>query len=231
MESLNNTFKGNDRVEALIFPASVSLAPMKGKTGVVKLGAQNFYPEDSGAFTGEISPGMIKGYADYLLIGHSERRHVFGESHELIARKVVKALETGFVPVLCIGETLEDREADRTFAVIEEQMVSALKELDKSQIEKVVIAYEPVWAIGTGKTATPEIAQEVHGFIRKLMIDRFGTGEETFILYGGSVKPSNAEALLRKNDINGALIGGASLQWESFSDILTHSEKLITQED
>ncbi len=231
MESLNNKFKGNSRVEALIFPGFLSIAPMKDKTGVVKLGAQNFYPADSGAFTGEISPVMLKGYADYLLIGHSERRHVFGETNELISKKLKMALDSDFTPVLCVGETLEDRDEERTFKVIEEQIVSAFKDLDINQLKRVVIAYEPVWAIGTGKTATPEIAQEVHEFIRSLLKELFAFGDETFILYGGSVKPSNAEALLKKNDINGALIGGASLQWESFFDILTHSEKLITQED
>ncbi len=227
VNELNNSIKLKDSVDILIFPSFTSIYPVKEIAGNIKIGAQNFFNESHGAYTGEISYTMLEGIAEYLLIGHSERRHIFNETDELINKKVKTALNNNFIPLLCIGETLDERENGNTFNVIENQLSSGLNGISEKNIEKIVIAYEPVWAIGTGKTASPEQAQEVHAFIRKQLLTLTDKAKNTLILYGGSVKPENSFELLSQNDIDGALIGGASLKLEQFFDIITNSYKLV----
>ncbi|GAB1349071.1 hypothetical protein MASR1M107_12840 [Ignavibacteriales bacterium] len=192
------------------------------KGSVVGLGAQNMYFEESGAYTGEISASMLKSVGvEYVILGHSERRTIFGESDETINKKVKKALSSGLKPIFCIGETLEERETGVTFDVIKRQVAKGLDGLSASDMETVIVAYEPVWAIGTGKVASPAQAQEVHAFIRSELVKLFGseTAEGTIIQYGGSVKPDNARELLGQPDIDGALVGGACLKADSFVGI------------
>lgn len=215
-----------DKTEVLVFPPFTSLYAVKGLSNRVKIGAQNLHFEKEGAFTGEISPLMLENIVDYVLIGHSERRELFHESDEDINKKIKTALAHGFTPLLCIGETLEEREAEKTYSKIVEQLDKDLAELNPSDVQKVIIAYEPIWAIGTGKTASPEQAQEVHEFIRKILKNKSETPETMKILYGGSVKPENSLNILSKKDINGVLIGGASLKVDSFFDIIAYSVKL-----
>ncbi len=190
----------------------------------VKLGAQNLYPKANGAYTGEISPEMLREvFAKFVILGHSERREYFGETDAFVNEKVKFSLENLINPILCIGETLEQREAIETLEVVKTQLLGGLKGVESSQMGSVVVAYEPVWAIGTGKTATPEMAQEVHGSIRALLNEKYGSavGEKVRILYGGSMKPANAEELLSQTDIDGGLIGGAALDFKSFCDLIT----------
>jgi len=187
----------------------------------ILLGGQNMFYEERGAFTGEISPLMLKDVGcSYVILGHSERRHIFGEDDELINKKVVSAVKHGLIPILCVGELLEERERGETEKVVKEQLRKGLAGLTSS--DDFVVAYEPVWAIGTGKTATPEQAQEVHEFIRGVLSELFGRekADEVRVLYGGSVKPENARGLISMPDIDGALVGGASLNAESFSKIV-----------
>ncbi|WP_206076369.1 triose-phosphate isomerase [Marinitoga lauensis] len=187
----------------------------------IKVSAQNMYFEDSGAYTGEISADMLKAIGvEYVILGHSERRNIFGETDEIINKKIKKALEKGLTPIFCIGEKLEEREKDLTFNVIERQIKEGFNGLDKDEAKKMIIAYEPVWAIGTGKVATPEQAEEVHAYIRKLLSEIYDeeTAESITILYGGSVKPNNYFGLFTKPNIDGGLVGGASLK-ESFIEL------------
>lgn len=187
----------------------------------VKLGAQNMHFEEKGAFTGEISPLMLKDVGcTFVILGHSERRHIFGENNELINKKVLSAVSHGLIPILCVGELLEERESGKTFKVVSSQLEEGLKGLSKEA--NFVVAYEPVWAIGTGKTATPELAEEVHSFLREKLVELFGKdkAESVRILYGGSVKPENVEGLMAMENIDGALVGGASLKVESFVKIV-----------
>jgi len=189
----------------------------------IELGAQNMYHEDEGAYTGEISPKMLKSTGcKYVILGHSERRQYFGETDSFINLKVKKALAWGLTPILCVGETLEQREKNITSEVVTNQVKGCLKDLSASDVEKIVIAYEPVWAIGTGRNATPEQAQEVHSIIRKLLSNVFSkeTAEKIIIQYGGSVKPDNAKDLLCQPDVDGALVGGACLKADSFAQIV-----------
>lgn len=189
----------------------------------VKLGAQNMYFEPSGAFTGEISAAMLKSVGcEYVILGHSERRTIFGETDELINNKIKKANASGLKPIFCIGELLEEREAGITEKIIEKQIKSGLKDISSEEMGNVIIAYEPVWAIGTGKTASPEQAQEVHKFIRILINEKYGDSisENIIIQYGGSVNSKNAGELLFQKDIDGALVGGASLKADSFIEII-----------
>jgi triosephosphate isomerase len=218
-----------NRIEILVCPPFTALHPVNGLSDIIKTGAQNLHYEEKGAFTGEISPLMLKDIVQYVLIGHSERREIFMESDDMINKKIKTALQHGFTPVLCIGETLEEREQEKTFSKIESQLDQDLQGLNATDIEKLVIAYEPIWAIGTGRNASPDQAQEVHGFIRDILKKKLSSTEsaETVkILYGGSVKPVNAYELLSKKDINGALIGGASLKVGDFFAIIQHSLKL-----
>ncbi len=216
-----------DKIDILIFPPSISIYPLKGRSKFVSVGSQNIYFEKSGAFTGEISVDMIMDYAKYALIGHSERREIFGETDGDINKKIRAALSSGLTPLLCIGETLEEREAGNTFKKIEDQLKEDLSGFSPDETGKIVFAYEPVWAIGTGRTASPEQAQEVHSFIAEEINKIAGDKQKRMILYGGSVKPENCKELLAKKDINGALIGGASLNIESFFAIIEKSLELV----
>ena len=190
----------------------------------VYLGAQNMSPEPSGAFTGEISAEMLRDlYVTFVILGHSERRQYFGETNESVNRKVLAAVQNNLKPIYCIGETLEEREAGETLDVVKNQVSEGLANYPLSEVDNLVLAYEPVWAIGTGKTATDEMAQEVHGYIRSLLVDIFGdvAAGGIRILYGGSMKPENAKGLLAQPDVDGGLIGGASLNAKSFCSIVT----------
>jgi len=190
----------------------------------IQLGAQNMYPKAEGAFTGEISPLMLRDlFCTFVILGHSERREYFNESDEFINEKVLAALESSLKPILCVGEKLDEREADRTREVIKTQLAGGLKDVQAEQADNVVIAYEPVWAIGTGKVATPEMAQAVHAFIRSELIALFGeaAAQKIRLLYGGSMKPENASELLDQPDIDGGLIGGASLKAKSFAELVS----------
>ena len=187
------------------------------------LAAQNLHQADKGAYTGEVSATMLTSIGvTHVIIGHSERREYQGENNDLLADKIDKALENGLVPIYCFGEKLEEREGGNTLRVIEEQVSEGSFHLDAANFSKCILAYEPVWAIGTGKTASPEQAQEVHAFIRKLITDKYGAdvAEGTTILYGGSVKPANANDLFAQPDIDGGLVGGASLKSRDFTEIL-----------
>jgi triosephosphate isomerase len=193
------------------------------KDSEIQIGGQNMHEADFGAFTGEISAEMLlTSGCSYVILGHSERRALFSETDKLVNTKAHKALAAGLIPIVCVGETLNQREDGVTEKVIEEQISGSLDSLSESDMKKTVIAYEPVWAIGTGKVATPEQAEEVHVFIRKLLAQKFGgeTAEEITILYGGSVKASNAAGLFEKKNIDGALIGGASLKADEFAAIV-----------
>ena len=211
-------------VDVVIAPPFTSLALVaKGCKGSnVAVAAQNVNPEPKGAFTGEISPDMLVDIGcAYTIVGHSERRSLYGEDDAFIASKAAALLERDIRPIVCVGETDAQREAGRTFDVIGGQLTGSLASIPDGRAAEVVVAYEPVWAIGTGKTATPETAQEVHGFIREALGKRFGAaGAEIRIQYGGSVKPDNVDSLMAQADIDGALVGGASLEPESFSRIV-----------
>jgi len=207
--------------DLLVFPPFFSV-PVVAETlagSGIGVGSQDVYFEASGAFTGEVSAQMVADAgAGWVLVGHSERRHVLGESNEVVAKKLGAALEAGLSPILCVGERIEEREADAADDIVREQLEIALEGLTAGDIERTVIAYEPVWAIGTGKTATPEDAEEMHGFIRNWLAAAAGSdvAERMRIQYGGSVKPDNAAGLLARDEIDGALIGGASLEADSF---------------
>jgi triosephosphate isomerase len=193
------------------------------RSSSIAVGAQDIYFESKGAFTGEISPSMLKDVGcTYCLCGHSERRHVIGETDELINKKVTAAIAGGLLPILCVGELLEEREASQTNEVVIRHVKEGLAGLSAEKLEAVTIAYEPVWAIGTGLTATPEQAQEVHEFIRKLLGQLYDEkiAEEIRILYGGSVKPGNAADLMGQKDIDGSLVGGAGLKADDFIAII-----------
>ncbi len=192
----------------------------------IQLGAQNMHPETEGAFTGEISPGMIKDLdCRYVILGHSERRQYFKEDNVFINEKVKTALKYSLVPILCMGETLAEREARRQFEVVKEQFDLSLKDLTREEIVKLVIAYEPVWAIGTGKTASPEQAEQMQSYVRRLLKEKYSedVAVRVPILYGGSVKPDNIADLMKKPNVDGALVGGASLKAESFVQIVTQA--------
>ncbi len=210
--------------EYVIFPPSPYLRDVSLLCGEeISTGAQNIYFEKEGAFTGEVSPLMAKDCGcRYALIGHSERRHVFNESDEDINKKIIAAFDAGLEPMVCLGELLEEREGSATEKVLERQIQGAFKGIDRALMNKVVIAYEPVWAIGTGKVATPEMAEEAHLVIRKKLKAFFDSeiSELVPLLYGGSVKPDNIAGLFAMNNIDGVLVGGASLDKESFLTII-----------
>ncbi|HMN23830.1 MAG TPA: triose-phosphate isomerase [Ignavibacteriaceae bacterium] len=193
------------------------------KGSVIKLGAQNMHFEESGAFTGEVSASMLKSVGcEYVILGHSERRHIFGETDEVINKKIKKALAAGLKPIFCVGELLEERENGTTNDVVKRQILKGLDGISAEEMKNVIVAYEPVWAIGTGKTATPAQAQEVHEFIRDLIeIDySLEIANDLVIQYGGSVKPDKAKELISQKDIDGALVGGACLKADSFLGII-----------
>jgi triosephosphate isomerase len=222
---INELRNENVNCDIIICPPFTSLSEAAGlvKNTKLKLGAQNMHFEDKGAFTGEVSAAMLKSAGcEYVILGHSERRAIFGESDEMINKKIKKALDTGLKPIFCIGETLQQRESGIMNDVLKHQVTEGLQHISKGEMEKVVLAYEPVWAIGTGVTATPQQAQEVHVFVRKLISGIFGedTAENLVIQYGGSVKPDNAGELLSQSDIDGALVGGACLESDSFLKII-----------
>jgi triosephosphate isomerase len=211
--------------EVVITPAFTALNAVRGilKQQGYGLAAQNCHWEEKGAFTGEISPIMLKDLGcEYVIVGHSERRHLFGETDETVRLKTGAVFKAGMVPVVCVGEVLDQREQGKTFEVVAGQIEGALNALSPMQAERLVIAYEPVWAIGTGRTATPGQAQEVHAFIRETIASLFNKGVEkrARILYGGSVKPSNIDELMAEPDVDGALVGGASLEVGSFKRLV-----------
>jgi triosephosphate isomerase len=213
----------DQRLEIAIAPAYPALERLGRalQDTPIRLAAQNLHAEESGAFTGEVSLPMLQDLGcDFALIGHSERRQLFGEPDELIAAKAQRLEGTPIRAILCVGETLDERERDATVEIVDRQLNAVLDATGPDFAEQLVVAYEPVWAIGTGRTATPEIAQAVHAAIRKTLTSRLGElGNRTLILYGGSVKPSNAKALLSRPDIDGALVGGASLDPDSFAEL------------
>lgn len=212
--------------QVILFPPFIHLSSIQsliGSTQNTYLGAQNCHQNESGAYTGEISAPMLKSIgASHVVIGHSERREFFNEFDALLAEKVNQVLANDMTPIFCCGEKLESREAGTEEAVVEEQVQHALFHLSEDQITKVVIAYEPVWAIGTGKTASAEQAQEMHAFIRSILAERYSqeAADEISILYGGSVKPDNANEIFSQPDVDGGLIGGASLKSRDFIDII-----------
>jgi len=218
-----------DSVEIVVGPPFTALgevvAELRGSN--ISVAAQNMYWEESGAFTGEISPPMIKDIGcTFVIIGHSERRQFFYETDATVNKKVKAALKVGLTPIVCVGETLEEREFGTTTKIVEQQIREGLAGLSSQEMEKIVIAYEPVWAIGTGKTATPEQAEEVHQLIRSLIAQNAGAAAHTIrILYGGSVKPDNIDDLMAQPDIDGALVGGASLKADSFVRIVRFKRK------
>lgn len=217
--------KGIEDVDIVICPPYTNLYPVYQiiKDTNVKLGAQDLHWEDKGAYTGKISADMLLSVGvEYVIIGHSEQRTYFGETDETVNKKVKKALQKGLKPIVCVGETLEEREAGKTKEVVKTQVLGAFKDLSKEEVLKNIIAYEPVWAIGTGRNATPEQADEVHAFIREVLADLYDdeVAQKIRIQYGGSMKPENAKALLEKENIDGGLIGGASLKGESFYKII-----------
>lgn len=214
----------SDDVLVVVCPPYVSLHAVSDKLAGsnVLLGAQNMSSEPSGAFTGEVSGTMLKSVGcAYVILGHSERRELYGETDEVVNRKTIAARQLGLVPIVCVGETLDERKAGKEKDVVQQQVTNALAGVDVSDPADLVVAYEPVWAIGTGETASPVQAQEMHAFIRDLLEAQVGElAPGIHILYGGSMKPSNAEELLSQKDVDGGLIGGASLKSEDFGAII-----------
>ncbi|MCG3176397.1 MAG: Bifunctional PGK/TIM [Candidatus Omnitrophica bacterium] len=214
-----------DIVVCPVYTAIADVAEVLSETAI-KVGAQDVYWEDKGAYTGEVSAPLLKeAGAQYVVIGHSERRQFFHETHETVNKKTRAALKAGLTPIVCVGELLSEREAGRTFGVVGEQLKGGLAGFTADDLKQIVLAYEPVWAIGTGKVATPQQAQEVHAFIRKQLTEGWGAevAQAVRIQYGGSVKPDNIAELMREPDIDGALVGGASLEAGSFADIVKNA--------
>ncbi|HEA64991.1 MAG TPA: triose-phosphate isomerase [Candidatus Aminicenantes bacterium] len=216
--------------ELVVIPPYTMLSEVKKviEGSTVQLGAQNIFWEEKGAFTGEVSPPMLKDAGcQYVTIGHSERRQYFGETNETVNKRIKAALAHELTPIMCIGESLEEREKGNTMDKVETQINSGLEGLGKDEIRQIVIAYEPIWAIGTGVTATTSQAEEVHSFIRKKLTEKYGNEIASYaiILYGGSVKPANTYSMLKENNINGALVGGASLEADSFIQITKEAIK------
>lgn len=223
-EGIKNALN-NSNVDVVLCPPFTDLYAVHQviKDTPIGLGAQNIFWEDKGAFTGEISADMLKSVGcQFVIIGHSERRQYFGETDETVNKRIKQALANDLTPILCVGELLEEKESGDTEKVVQNQINGALKDIEKSQAEKMIVAYEPVWAIGTGKVATPEQAQAVHKMIRQLLADLYdkNLADSVRIQYGGSMKPKNAKELLEQPDIDGGLIGGASLDVDSFLGII-----------
>jgi triosephosphate isomerase len=213
--------------EVVVIPPFTALAAVAEalKGGPVLLGAQNMHWQKEGAFTGEVSPLMVRDAGcTHVVLGHSERRQLEGETDERMTKKTRAALDQGLTPIVCVGETLAERESNRTLEVVERQVERALRLVKPEEVARLVVAYEPVWAIGTGRVATPDQAQEVHAFIRRLVDKSHGDApaRDLRILYGGSVKPDNTAGLMAQPDVDGALVGGASLQADSFLQIIRY---------
>lgn len=226
LNELKTADDGGTSVEKIVIPPFVYISEAKHilNKSSFKVGAQNCHQEESGAFTGEVSAEMLQSVGcDYVLVGHSERRQYNNEDTELLKKKTHAALEAGLTPIFCVGESLEERKGNKHFQVIESQIKDSLFSLDQNAFDKLILAYEPVWAIGTGETASPEQAQEIHNFIRKTISDKYGEESASImrILYGGSCKPMNAKELFSKEDVDGGLIGGASLKSEDFLAIVS----------
>ena len=226
IQALAGEFPDAPGLTVVVFPPFTSLEAVRGLAARVHIGAQNLFHEEKGAFTGEVSPLMLHGLAEYVLVGHSERRELFHENDEDVNKKLLTALKFGLLPVLCVGETLPEREGGRTLDKIRNQLEKALAGVDGGEADKITVAYEPIWAIGTGRNATPGQAQEVHRFIRLQLQEKF-PGNRIKILYGGSVKPENSLELLSQDDISGVLVGGASLKVDQFSAIIHSGLKLL----
>lgn len=223
--------KPSNKVEVVVCPPALTVASVveSVKGSSIGVGTQNMYTESSGAFTGEISAEMIQAAGcKYVILGHSERREYFGETDVFINKKTKKALATGLTPIPCVGEVLAQRKSGEHIQVVTTQVKALIDGISPEDMVKVVIAYEPVWAIGTGETASPEQAQEMHAVIRRILTEAYGSeiAEQVRILYGGSMKPENADELLAKPDVDGGLIGGASLKADSFLAIVNAAEKL-----
>lgn len=223
-DSFKALYQSSD-IQVAICPPFTQLEALKGsfKDTDIKIGAQNMHFEDQGAYTGEISAVMLKEIGvDYCIIGHSERRQYFAEKDETINKKLFKAFSVGITPIMCVGESLEERDADRAFEIVKTQLMGGLKDIPKEQAQTIVIAYEPVWAIGTGRTASSEQANQMCGFIRDIIEELYDddVADKVLILYGGSVKPENATEIMNMEEIDGALVGGASLVPEDFIQIV-----------
>lgn len=228
--AVKNAVAGVSGVDVVLCPPFVSLAEVRRAVegSLIQVGAQNMHYEDKGAFTGEISPAMLQGLCNYVILGHSERRRDFAESNELVNRKARKALESGLKPIICVGEVLEERQQGREESVVSTSVVGCLEGIDSP--DNLVIAYEPVWAIGTGLSATSDQAQAMAALIRRLLTDRFGPegAASVPVLYGGSVNPDNVAELAAQPDIDGALVGGASLNAGHFADIVRITARVRT---
>ena len=225
VNGLKRELSNVETVDIVVCPAFTALSDVNEITmdSNIALGAQNIFWEEKGAFTGEIAPNMlVDAGCKYVIIGHSERRQYFAETNETVSKRIKAALSVGLKPIVCIGEVLAEREAGKTFDVIKDHVTGSLAGLSNDDMRSIVLAYEPVWAIGTGKTATKEQAQEVHKYIRGLLKELFNdeVASETRIQYGGSVKPENIKELMSQEDLDGALVGGASLKIDSFSAIV-----------
>lgn len=227
IERLKELLSSDSAVDVTLAPSFTSLeaAIQAAQGSSISIAAQNVFWEQEGAFTGEVSATMLKSMGvKQVIIGHSERRQYFGETDETVNRRIKAALSGGLVPIVCVGETLEQREVGQTFKILKTQLETGLEGIDSEAARTLILAYEPVWAIGTGKTATPEIAQEAHKFIRETLQDQFDKGlvSSLRILYGGSVKPENTAELLTQPDIDGGLVGGASLKPDVFYGIINY---------
>lgn len=232
VRELDGLLASLEGVEVAVCPPFTALSDvsrtLKERGSPIALGAQDVYPAPEGAYTGEISPRMLKALGvGYVIVGHSERREIIGEKDELVAAKARAVLQEGMVPILCVGESLSEREEGKAAPKVRGQLEAALSDWNGEEMTHLVIAYEPIWAIGTGKTATPEDAQEMNSFIRSWIAERFGqeVSSEVRVLYGGSVKPDNAAELMAMPDIDGALVGGASLKAEDFAAIVRFRDR------
>ena len=225
---IRNTISMDSLVDIIICPPYISLDRVSRivSGSRVRVGAQDVHPDSSGAFTGEVSPAMIAEIADFVIVGHSERRALFGESDEFVGRKVVASLDAGLKPILCVGESLDDRRAGRAEEIVRSQLLDSLGGVE--DVAGILVAYEPVWAIGTGEAANPQIAQHMMNSIRSALRSRFAdTADSVPCLYGGSVNADNVQDFVREPDIDGALVGGASLDAESFVSIINKASEVV----
>lgn len=230
VDGLKRQLREEKEVEVVVCPPFTAILKvaeaLKGSN--IRYGAQDLFWEDEGAYTGEVSPKMLKDLGcSYCIIGHSERRTYFGETNESVNKKVKAALKYEIIPIMCVGERLEERDKGKTFDVVKDHVEGGLKGLAKNNVLNIVIAYEPVWAIGTGRNATPEQAQEVHKYIRELLKSSYGEeiSSQVRIQYGGSVKPDNIRGIMNGEDVDGALVGGASLKLDDFVEIVKKSKR------